>query len=83
MGVFLAAKRLQWSRATHMSTVHVSLPSVITSLIDEVPELKNFETLGGSIEKINTLGVELKISTNFRRVNSNFSKIIIMSHENV
>ena len=31
-----------------------------------VPELKDFETLGWLIEKIETLVVELKIVTNFR-----------------
>ena len=32
----------------------------------KVPEFKDFETLGGSIEKIETLMVKLKIATNFR-----------------
>jgi hypothetical protein len=36
-----------------------------------VPELKEIETLGGSIEKIETLEVELKIVANFMG-NSNF-----------
>jgi hypothetical protein len=38
----------------------------------KVLELKDFETLGGSIEKIKTLVVKLKIATNFRGVNNNF-----------
>jgi hypothetical protein len=76
MGVFLAAKKLQWSRATQVTIV----PSVIADLADGLPELKIFETLEGSIEKIETLEVELKIAANFRGwgwgggvVNSNFS----------
>jgi hypothetical protein len=32
----------------------------------KVPELKDFETLEGPIEKIKTLVVELKIPANFR-----------------
>jgi hypothetical protein len=39
-----------------------------------VPELKEIETLGASIEKIETLMVELKIAANFGGVNSNFFK---------
>jgi hypothetical protein len=39
---------------------------VIAVLTNEVPELKNFETLEGSIEKIETLRVALKIVANFR-----------------
>jgi hypothetical protein len=38
----------------------------------KVLELKEIETLGGSIEKIETLVVKLKIAANFGRVNSNF-----------
>jgi hypothetical protein len=61
-------KNQKWSHVTHVTTV----PSVIPVLTDGVPELKNFKTLGGSIEKIEILGVELKIATNFGGVNSNF-----------
>jgi hypothetical protein len=42
------------------------VPSVIAVLTDGVLELKNFETLEWSIEKIETLGVELKITANFK-----------------
>jgi hypothetical protein len=49
---------------------------IIAVLTDEVLELKIFETLVGSIEKIETLGVELKIATNFGGVNNNFPKRI-------
>ena len=38
----------------------------------KVSELKDFETLGELIEKIETLVVKLKIATNFRGVNNNF-----------
>ena len=38
---------------------------VIAVLTDRVLELKIFETLRGLIEKIETLGVELKIAANF------------------
>ena len=37
-----------------------------------MPELKDFETLGGSIEKIETLVVELKIAANLVGLNNNF-----------
>jgi hypothetical protein len=52
----------------------ITVPSVIAALTDRVPELKKkkIETLGGSIEKIETLGVELKIDANFKGVNNNF-----------
>jgi hypothetical protein len=40
--------------------------SVIVVLTNKVLELKNFEILRGSIEKIETSRVELKIATNFR-----------------
>jgi hypothetical protein len=43
----------------------ITVLSVIAALTDRVPELKNFETFGWSIEKIETLGVKLKIATNF------------------
>jgi hypothetical protein len=41
---------------------------------EKVLELKEIETLGGggSIEKIETLVAELKITANFREVNSTF-----------
>jgi hypothetical protein len=39
--------------------------SIIVVLIDGVAELKHFETLRGSTEKIETLVVELKIAANF------------------
>jgi hypothetical protein len=42
-----------------------------------VLELKENETLGGSIEKIEILVVELKIATNFRGVNNNFPSLEI------
>jgi hypothetical protein len=42
-----------------------TVPSIIAVLTDGVPELKNFETFGGSIEKIEILEVELKIAANF------------------
>jgi hypothetical protein len=37
-----------------------------------VSELKEIETLGGSIEKIENLVTELKIAAKFREVNSTF-----------
>jgi hypothetical protein len=50
-----------------------SLPLVIVALTDGVPELKKIKSLRGLIEKIKTLGIELKIVDNFREVNRNFS----------
>jgi hypothetical protein len=38
----------------------------------KVPELKEIETLRGSIEKIETLVAELKVAANFRGVNNIF-----------
>jgi hypothetical protein len=38
----------------------------------QVPELKEIETLRGSIKKIETLVAELKIVVNFRGVNNTF-----------
>jgi hypothetical protein len=39
---------------------------------EKVPELKEIKTLGGSIEKIETLVVELKIAANFMGMNNTF-----------
>jgi hypothetical protein len=69
MGAFWEKKNQKWSNATHVNIV----PSVIAGLTDELPELKNFKTLRGSIEKIETLGVELKTVANFEGMSSNFS----------
>jgi hypothetical protein len=44
-----------------------------------VPGLRDFETLGGSIEKIETSMVELKIAANFMRINSTYSQMLITS----
>ena len=55
-------KNQKWSRATHVTTILL----VNDSLTDRVPGLRDFETLGESIEKIETSVVELKISANFR-----------------
>ena len=69
-------------RHTHMITV----PSVNDDLTDEVPELKDFKTLRGSIVKIETLVVELKITVNFRGVICTFfqnKKVIVMLNEGV
>jgi hypothetical protein len=68
MGVFWAGNRLQWSRASHVTIVL----SVNDSLTDEVSVLRDFEILGGSIEKIETSVAELIIAVNFREVNSTF-----------
>ena len=38
----------------------------------KMPELKEIKTLGRSIEKIETLMAKLKITTNFKGVNSTF-----------
>ena len=38
----------------------------------KVLELKDFETLERSVEKIEIFLIELKIATNFKRVNNNF-----------
>jgi hypothetical protein len=46
--------------------------SVNDRLTDRVPKLRDFEILGGSIEKIETLLAELKIVVNFRGVNNTF-----------
>jgi hypothetical protein len=53
-------------------TCDTTVPSVIAVLTDGMLELKNFETLRGSIEKIKILEVESKIVANFGWVNSNF-----------
>ena len=42
-----------------------TVPSVNGGLTDRVPTLRNFETLGGSIVKIETSMAELKIAANF------------------
>jgi hypothetical protein len=57
----LEKKNKKWSRATHMTIVL----SVIVVLTNRVLELKIFEILRGSIKKIETSRVELKIATNF------------------
>ena len=57
------------------NTSTVILARAIWEKESKVPELKDFESLGESIEKIETLVVELKIAVNFRGVNSNFSLI--------
>jgi hypothetical protein len=62
-GAFWEKKNQKWSRVTHVTTVSL----VIAVLTNGVPELKNFKTLRGSIEKIKTLGVKLKIAVNFKR----------------
>ena len=54
-------------------------------LTDKVLELRDFETLEGEglIEKIEISVVELKIATNFRRVNKFFSiniKVILEAY---
>jgi hypothetical protein len=64
MGVFLATKKLQWSRATQVTIV----PSVIADLADGLPELKIFETLEGSIKKIETLGGRIENRCQLPRV---------------
>jgi hypothetical protein len=64
MGAFWEARRLQWSHVTHMTTV----PSVNDGLADKGPTLRDFETLGGYIVKIETSVAELKIAVNFRGV---------------
>jgi hypothetical protein len=66
MGAFWKIKNQKWSRA---------ILSVIVGLTDRVPKLKNFKTLGGPIEKIKILGVELKIAANFEGINNNFSLV--------
>jgi hypothetical protein len=45
-----------------------TVPSVNDGLTDEVPSLRDFETLRESIEKIETSVAKLKIITNFRGV---------------
>jgi hypothetical protein len=40
--------------------------SLLRAFWEKVPELKEIETLGGSIKKIETLVAELKIAANFR-----------------
>jgi hypothetical protein len=42
---FWEARRLQWSHETHVTT----FLSVNDGLIDRVPTLRNFETLGGTL----------------------------------
>jgi hypothetical protein len=64
MGAFWKARRLQWSHAMHVTTVS----SVNDGLTDRVPTLRDFETLGGYIVKIETSVAELKIVVNFRGV---------------
>ena len=64
IGAFWEARRLQGSRVTHVTTVS----SVNEDLTNRVPELRDFKTYGGSIAKIETLVVELKIVINFRGV---------------
>jgi hypothetical protein len=49
-----------------MCDAMTTVPLVNDSLIDGVPGLREFETLEGSIEKIEISMAELKISTNFR-----------------
>jgi hypothetical protein len=44
------------------------VPSVNNGLTNGVPGLRNFETLRGSIVKIEISVVKLKIAINFRRV---------------
>jgi hypothetical protein len=53
-----------------------TVPLVNDNLIDRVLELRDFENLGGSIEKIETSIVKLKIAVNFRRVNNTFPFIL-------
>ena len=48
------------------SKVITCVLSIIAALTNGVPELKKIEILGGSIDKIETLEVELKIVDNFR-----------------
>jgi hypothetical protein len=67
LGVFWG-KNQKWGRAMHVTTVL----SVNECLIDGVLRLRDFETLEGSIEKIETSVVKLKIVTNFRGVNNTF-----------
>jgi hypothetical protein len=43
MGAFWEARRLQWSREAHMTTV----PSVNDDLTDIVPTLRDFKTSKG------------------------------------
>jgi hypothetical protein len=64
MGAFWEARRLQWSCTMHVTTV----PLVNDGLIDGVLELRDFETLGGSIVKIETSVAKLKIVINFKGV---------------
>jgi hypothetical protein len=52
----------------------ITVLSVIAALIDRVPQLKKKMELWRSIEKIETLRVELKIANNFGGVNCNFPK---------
>jgi hypothetical protein len=44
----------------------INVPSVKAALIEGMAELKKIETLGWWIAKIEALGVELKITANFR-----------------
>jgi hypothetical protein len=68
--IFWGKNNQKWSCATRVTTV----PSVMAVLTDGMARLKNFETFGGSIDKIETLVIKLKIVANFRGVNSNFPK---------
>ena len=63
------------------SIVILTNPSTVIMAIwkkkkSKVPELKDFETLRGSIEKIETLVVKLKIATNYKGVNNNFPRFL-------
>jgi hypothetical protein len=50
-----------------------TVPSINDSLTDRVLGLRDFETLWGSIDKIETLMVKSKIATNFSGVEQHFS----------
>jgi hypothetical protein len=61
---YFGKKYPKWSRATHVTTV----PLVNDDLTDIVLGLRDFETLKGSIVKIETLVAELEIAVNFSGV---------------
>jgi hypothetical protein len=54
--------------------------SLLRAFWEKVPELKEIETLGGSIEKIETLVAELKIVVNFGGLNNTFSLSLFSCH---
>jgi hypothetical protein len=50
----------------------ITVEGILGKKKSKVSELKEIETLGGSIEKIENLVTKLKIAAKFREVNSTF-----------